>query len=112
MAIIETMTETLFGSRFKEIRPDDFSFEALQALFHYFDELSEETGENIEFDPIAICCDFSELNESEAMLNYSYLFNENDIDEEDRDYNKLIELLQDETTVFMLENGNIIVQAF
>lgn len=112
MAIIETITETLFISRFREIRPDDFSFEALQVLFHYFDELSEETGENIEFDPIAICCDFSELNESEAMLNYSYLFDENDIDEEDRDFKELIEILQDETLVFVLDNDNIIVQEF
>ena len=106
MAIIETMTETLFVSRFREIKPDNFSFEALRTLFQYFDELSEETGENIEFDPIAICCDFSELDEKSAMGDYGYLFNENDIDEEDRDHRKLVELLQDETTVFKLENGN------
>lgn len=112
MAIIETMTETLFVSRFKEVRNDEFTLEALRTLFQYFDELSEDIGENIEFDPIAICCDFSELDEESAMSDYDYLFNVNDIDEEDRNYEKLIELLEDETTVFVLENGNIIVQAF
>lgn len=112
MAIIETMTETLFVSRFKEIRPDNFSFEALRTLFQYFDELSEDTGENIEFDPIAICCDFTEYGEKAALNDFGYLFDDNDVYEEDRDYEELIKLLQDETLILVLDNGNIIVQAF
>ena len=112
MAIIETMTETLFVSRFKEVRNDEFTLEALRTLFQYFDELSEDIGENIEFDPIAICCDFSELDEESAMVDYGYLFDKYEIEQDERNFKKLIEILQNETTVFELENGNIIVQAF
>jgi hypothetical protein len=44
-----------FRAGFK-YRPDNFSYEGLGALFDYF----ESMGDDVEFDPIAICCDFSE----------------------------------------------------
>ena len=41
-------------------RLDNFSFEALDLLFAYFEEYEESTGEEIELDVVAICCDFNE----------------------------------------------------
>jgi hypothetical protein len=49
-----------FRDYFHEIRPDNFSYQALRILFDYLEEYEESTGEEIEFDVIAICCDFSE----------------------------------------------------
>jgi len=43
-----------------------FSYDGLNSLFDYFEELEEDMGQEIDFDPIAICCEFSEyenLNE-------------------------------------------------
>ena len=37
-----------------------FSREGLSALFDYFEDLEDSTGEEIQFDMIAICCDFTE----------------------------------------------------
>lgn len=37
-----------------------FSREGLSALFDYFEELEESTGEEIEFDMVGIACDFTE----------------------------------------------------
>jgi hypothetical protein len=49
-----------FRHAFNSIRPDNFSREGLEQLFDYFEEYEKSTGEEIELDVIAICCDFSE----------------------------------------------------
>jgi hypothetical protein len=41
-------------------RADQFSYEGLGILFAYFEQYEDDTGEPIELDVIAICCDFSE----------------------------------------------------
>jgi len=43
-----------------EERREQFSRPALEALFEYLDDFSEEMGEDIELDVVAICCDYSE----------------------------------------------------
>ena len=49
-----------FCDYFRDIRPDNFSYQGLRILFDYFEEFEDSTGESIDFDVIAICCDFSE----------------------------------------------------
>ena len=55
-----TINFSEFRDHFHQIRPDNFSYEGLKILFYYFEEYEESTGEEIEMDVIAICCDFSE----------------------------------------------------
>lgn len=71
MAIKETLGAGQFVSQFKAIRPDNFSNGALYALFDHFDNLSDEIGKDIEFDPIAICCEYSECTSvAEFCVNW------------------------------------------
>ena len=42
----------------------DFSYEGLCALFDYLEKMEESTGEPIEFDPIALCCEFTEYEDA------------------------------------------------
>ncbi len=70
MAIIDTLNEARFVDEFRKIRENNFSIFGLRALFHYLDNLSEDCGENIEFDPIAFCCEFSESNLEEFNNDY------------------------------------------
>ena len=49
---------------------DNFSYEALDLLFYFFEELEEDTQSEIELDPIAICCDFTEMTRTEIVNNY------------------------------------------
>ena len=105
------VTQSIFMDAFRNYdRKDAFSYEGLQALYELLTE--DESGIGNELDVIAICCDFSEYDEEDAMQAYDYLFDENGIDNDDKDYQKLIDLLQDETLVFVLDNGNIIIQTF
>jgi hypothetical protein len=58
------MQTTVYFSEFCDlfgmIRPDNFSYQGLRILFKYFEEYEDSSGEVIEMDVIAICCDFGE----------------------------------------------------
>ena len=54
-------TVSTFRDEFRACgRADNFSYEALGLLFDYLEAYEMDTGEEIELDVIAICCDFSE----------------------------------------------------
>ena len=40
---------------------NNFSYEGLAVLFDYLEELEDSTGEEMELDVVAICCDFQEM---------------------------------------------------
>lgn len=68
-----TITESEFINRFRAVRPENFSREGLAALFAYYTELEEGSGEEMEFDPVAICCDWTEYSShAEAAESYSW----------------------------------------
>tara|TARA_R100000995_G_C3429664_1_gene97915 strand:- start:392 stop:697 length:306 start_codon:yes stop_codon:yes gene_type:complete len=59
----QNVSEYDFIDGFMKIRPDNFSRNGLQCLYDYFIELEDDIGEEIEFDVIAICCDFTEYKD-------------------------------------------------
>jgi len=60
-----------FSRWFEEHRPHNFSRVGLQSLFDYLEEYEESTGEQIEFDPIALCCEYTEYDDlNEFHQNY------------------------------------------
>jgi len=52
-------------------RRDNFSYEGLNALFDYLEDYEEQTGEEIELDVVALCCDYSEDHPENIIMNYS-----------------------------------------
>ena len=40
-------------------RYDQFGYDALRILFDYLEEYEQDTGEELELDVIALCCDYS-----------------------------------------------------
>jgi hypothetical protein len=69
-------------------RKENFSYEALDLLFDYFESYEEETGQEIELDVIAICCEYNEDNPDDIIANYS-------IDVEGMDEDEKIEAVRD-----------------
>ena len=51
-------------------RMDQFSYEGRAALFAYLEEYEASTGEEIELDVVALCCDYYESSTEEIILNY------------------------------------------
>jgi hypothetical protein len=56
-----------FKKWFEEHRPNNFSYEGLTQLFEYLEEYEDSTGEQIEFDPIALCCEYTEWEDLEEF---------------------------------------------
>lgn len=99
-----TVTKSMFKDHFKACgRGDQFSWSALGSLFEYYGEIESDTGEEMELDPVAICCDWSEYAKaSEAAREMSSWEPDPDADEDDNEAAAL-EYLRDHTTV--LETG-------
>ena len=108
-------------AKFVALDRDYYTFDGLQALLDYYDQVDE----NMEFDPIAICCDCTEYGDGAACSfddlanDYGYLYPSEEWIEDngaklDKDLyiDSLAERLEDKTTVLHLPNGNYIVFAF
>ena len=69
------MKQTINASAFIDAfhafkRYDQFGYEALEILFSYLDELERDTGEELELDVIAICCEYAEATPEGIANNY------------------------------------------
>ena len=82
---------------------NNFSYEGLEALFDYLEEFEEDTGTELEFDPVAFACEFSEYeNLQELQENYGY----------DKD-TWTLDFFRDRTTVIEIEGSErLIVSEF
>ncbi len=80
-----------------------FSYEGLSALFDYLEEMEESTGEELEFDPVALCCEFEEYDtfeEFQEEYNGEVLY-------------PTLDDLEDYTTVIRVgHTGSFIIQQF
>lgn len=68
--IVDTVNEFSFIEAFRQIRPENFSYQGLIELYHYLNDLSDDNGEPIELDVIALCCEFSEYENFEEIRDY------------------------------------------
>lgn len=77
---------------------DNFSWTGKRALFDYLEEMESETGETITYDPIALCCEFTEYDDLKAIQeNYTDIKSLDEL----RDYTQVIEF-----------DGGIIIQDY
>lgn len=60
--IKQTVNRSAFRDAFNAIRPDNFNYAGLNALYDYLDQLSDDTGQDVELDVIAICCDYCQYD--------------------------------------------------
>lgn len=105
MAIIQEIDRYQFVEAFKDYnRENNFSRLGREALYDYLWDLSEDIGENINLDVIAICCDFTEYNNlDEYLKDYSTDIDIDlywDIDEKNKtkklDYDRFYEDMEEE----------------
>ena len=85
--------ETAFN---KAGRKDQFSYEGKNMLFDYLEAYEDDTGQKLELDVIALCCDYEESSVTDIAASY-------DIDieelEEEEALEKVMEYLNDNTQV-------------
>ena len=63
----QTMNEFDFKNEFKKIRPENFSYEGLTVLYNHLIQFEEDTDQELEFDPIAFCCEYTEFDSFEDV---------------------------------------------
>ena len=68
--MIKTINQNDFTHAFISLRPSNFSYEGLLALFDWFEEYEDSAGSQIELDVIAICCEYSEYDSLKDFQNH------------------------------------------
>ena len=79
---------------------NNFSYDGLNSLFDYLEQFEEDMGKEMEFDPVAICCEYSEYeNLEEIKKTYNCIENYED--------------LENNTSIIKIENTDrLIIQDF
>ncbi len=90
---------------------NNFSYDGLVALYDYFEELEYSTNEQIEFDIVSICCEYTEYeNLKEAYKNFEgYEMSEKELEEVSED--NMRTYFEDRTQVIDFDGG-VIIQNF
>lgn len=90
-----TITKSAFMDAFRDYdRFDQFGYAALSSLFDYLEDVEADTGEEIEFDVIALCCDYTVDTVEDIAANYSIVAEEGEDLRED-----VLKYLANNTTV-------------
>jgi hypothetical protein len=92
-------------------RGKQFSYEGLQVLFDYIEEVEDSCGEEFELDVIGLCCDFAESDWESIAADYSVEIDEIENEEEQRA--QLLDYLADQGVLIgETKNGGIVYRQF
>lgn len=98
--MIQTVDFYTFRNSFSDSYKNHFSTEGKSALFDYLENYEEESGHQVELDPIALCVEYIEYESLEELQD-----NYNDI--------KSMEDLEERTTVIKIQGSErFIIQNF
>lgn len=104
MAIIIYANEIDF-TQSKKLR-DSFSYEALQLIHKYYEDWSEQNGEDIIFNPNEIIASWAEMEKDEIYYTDPELFHHYGLSRDCPD--SILDWLEEETTVYHLKRGTIL----
>ena len=108
--MIQTVQLSDFRTAFAQCgRQSQFSYQALEMIFDYVEEYERDSGEQVELDVIALCCEWSESTPEKIAQSY-------DIDieglSEEEALETVLDWLHNETQVAGVTNGNIVYVQF
>ena len=96
--IVDILDDRIFTRRLMDDEYATWTYAGALALYEYLEEISDDTGEPIEFCNVSIRCDFHEYT---------------DIDDALEAYNvKTLEELQDDRTVIETATDGVVVQNY
>lgn len=99
--IIQNVDFTMFRDAFQAVLPDNFNYDGQRALFDYLENLSDDMGEPVELDVIALCCDWQQRTLEEIKDQYNI--------PEDED---AIDWLNDKTSVICVAEDSYLFRVF
>lgn len=114
----ETLTTGNAASRLYEDEYAGWSYAGARALVEYLEELEDAIGEEIEFDVVAIRCEYTEYGSAEEAVESCSSDDYDDLKEQSEgdadDLKELcMEYLLDHTTVILIpESDGVIIQNY
>ena len=91
-------------------RNENFSYEGKQVLFDFLEEYEDSTGEQVELDVVALCCEYNEGLWNNIASDYSIDLSKCDDDEEKEE--AVSEYLNEHTMVAGTVSGGFVYAAF
>jgi len=113
MAIITTRSNDAYALELSSNKDNGFTYTWASALIDYLDDLSDDIGENIEFDQVAIRCDYSEYTKDEILREYTYLIDsyiEDYEGDKDDEFEAILEELRGNTTLLEVDENTYIIK--
>jgi len=123
-----------FCDAFPESRENSFSYDGKKALFEYLESYEDDTGEEVELDIVALCCEYCEYESIEDyakdynldLEDYQNEFDGLIFDDDKFNYGKneffdwlndnykeeILNKIQDNTTLINLDNNGFIIQCY
>lgn len=89
---------------------DNFSYTGLSYLFGYFEDLENDTGEELELDVVAICCEYAEQDINDIIADHA-IYTDNEFTAEQRKQ-AVLDFLEDHTVICGMWDNNIIYMQF
>ena len=117
MALIQTVNASdLYHMACRMDRGDQFGYNGWGAIGEYLENLSEDIGEDIEADIIAICCDYAMCESAQEFWDEQELPTVSDEEWQEMDDEEKLEAISEylhgNTAVVCVEENCIIWQAF
>lgn len=106
----DTLSTYDVARRLMEDESAGWSYDGALALAEYLESFEEDTGEEIEFDRVAIRCDYDEYSTAKEAAEACGYEPDEDDDEEDQE-RAALKWLNNHTTVIEFDGG-VIIQAF
>ena len=108
MALIQTASLSNLATQLVQDEYANWNYSDANAIVEHLDELSEDTGENIEFCTVAIRCDVNSYTWEDVKEYYSNIEGI-----ADADYNEeLLEVLQDYTSIITHDDDHVVFFVF
>ena len=108
----QSVNFSAFTSAFHSMnRYDQFGYDALRIIFDYLEEYEESTGEELELDVVAICCEYTVQGHTGIAQDYSIDLSDADGDA-DAEEAIVLDFLSENTTVLGQCDTGIIYQQF
>jgi len=94
----DTITQSQFVDEMSK-KDHGFSYEGAKALFEYLTQYEEDCDHELEFDPIAFRCEYSEYDNLEEVKN-------------DYDFEDLEDLERNTVVIKVPDSNKLIIQAY
>ncbi len=113
MALVQTLSFPSFRDMFIAAnREDTFTDEGLEVLYDYLDNLSDETGKDIEIDVVGLCSEYDENTIEQIISENDIDVSDIDPDDEDEIKDCVREYLEDNTTIVGETSDGFVYVAF